>query len=383
MMWQTHMEHRIFALGFSRIEGWPSAYHHAETGCAFIVYVDDFVMIGPSKKLKALIQRVNKVIEMEEPTSLSKYLGCKHKSSVTYQGKVRTTETTFDMSEYLNTACDLYEAASGRKCRNADSPYAPELPLPQLLELCAEVGDLQPHAASLLMKLLYAARMSRPDLCTAITRLASRISRWDKDCDRRTHRLYDYVRTSANVRLKGCLSTDDFDEFVIHAWPDADQNGDAMSSKSTSGRYVEFHGKGGANTFPACWSASKQTATCSSTCEAETVSLSDCMKKDAIPIQMLMSLLLGKPVDVVAHEDNAACIIAVQKGYSPALRALPRTQRCAIGTLHEIFHEHVQKPDEGRCLLVKEPTETHKGDIFTKELQPHKFKVAVQMLKMS
>jgi hypothetical protein len=105
-------------------------------------------------------------------------------------------------------------------------------------------------------------------------------------------------------------------------------------------------------------------------------------EEDAIPIQMLMSLLLNKPIDVITHEDNAACIIAVQKGYSPALRALPRTQRCAIGALRGIFHEHEQRPDEGKCLLIKEPTETHKGDIFTKELQPHKFKVAVTMLKM-
>ncbi len=281
------------------------------------------------------------------------------------------------MSEYLTTECDLYEVASGRKCGKADSPYAPELPLQQMLELCADVGDLQPHAASLLMKLLYAARMSRPDLCTAISRLASRISRWDKDNGRRTHRLYDYVRTSTKTRLKGSLSTSDFDAFVIHAWPDADQNGDAMSSKSTSGRFVEFHGKGSVNTFLACWSACKQTATCSSTCEAETVSASHGLRKEAIPVQILFEHLLGIRLPIICEIDNTQAIAAIRKGYSKKLRQLSRTQRCAIGVVHECVNDTDLKISVVHC-----PTDTQKADIFTKALVSAKFEVARDMIGM-
>ena len=48
-----------------------------------------------------------------------------------------------------------------------------------------EVGQLQPIAARVLMKILYAARMCRFDLLRAVGSLATRVTKWDAGCDRK------------------------------------------------------------------------------------------------------------------------------------------------------------------------------------------------------
>ena len=49
------------------------------------------------------------------------------------------------------------------------------------------------------MKLLCAARMCRPDLNTAMHRLAGYITKWCGECDRRLERLYAYVLGSRGL----------------------------------------------------------------------------------------------------------------------------------------------------------------------------------------
>ena len=44
-------------------------------------------------------------------------------------------------------------------------------------------GALQPLAASVLMKLLYTARMARYDLLRPVCRLATYVTKWTPECD--------------------------------------------------------------------------------------------------------------------------------------------------------------------------------------------------------
>ena len=56
-------------------------------------------------------------------------------------------------------------------------------------------------AAKVLMKILYAAHMSRYDLLRAVGVLATRITKWDRDCDWQLHRLVCYIQTTLHYRL--------------------------------------------------------------------------------------------------------------------------------------------------------------------------------------
>ena len=62
-------------------------------------------------------------------------------------------------------------------------------------------GELASIAASVLMQLLFAARMARPDLLKAINYLARRITLWTKLCDRLLHRLMCYINSTLDVAM--------------------------------------------------------------------------------------------------------------------------------------------------------------------------------------
>ena len=89
----------------------------------------------------------------------------------------------------------------------------------------------------------------------------------------------------------------------------------------------------------------------------------------------LLSTALRREVHLDAREDNTQCLAAVKNGYSAALRHLPRTERISLSVCHEVFIE-----DSARHSLNYEPTESHKGDVFTKKLSPAAFEKAVHML---
>ena len=161
---------------------------------------------------------------------------------------------------------------------------------------------------------------------TAVSRLTREISRWTRDSDRKLVRLMSYVKGASDVFLKGRLNYQDADSLVIHAWPDADLAGDEMTTKSTSGFFLELAGPGGRG-IPVSWGSKRQGCTATHTAEAEIVSLASCLKSEVIPTQMLIEHILGRPVPAIIFEDNAAAIVAASKGYSPSMRYLKRTQR--------------------------------------------------------
>ena len=149
----------------------------------------------------------------------------------------------------------------------------------------------------------------------------------------------------------------------------------------------------------------RQTSTAAHTQEAETVSLSDCLRDEALPLQNLMQAVLRRSLPVVFAEDNQACIQAVHKGYSPSLRHLVRTQRVSLGALHEVFVEHstddkttttnsttttTPRRDDiaaatdatdvrnGPLRLLYHEASTHKGDALTKFLSPAQYEKALE-----
>ena len=68
-----------------------------------------------------------------------------------------------------------------------------------------EGGILQPIAASCLMKVLYGARMARPDLLRATCYLARLITKWTTACDKMLHRLMCYISSSLDVKIQGFI----------------------------------------------------------------------------------------------------------------------------------------------------------------------------------
>jgi hypothetical protein len=102
-------------------------------------------------------------------------------------------------------------------------------------------GALQPIAASILMKILYAARMARFDLLRATCRLACYITKWTEECDKRLLRLIRYIHCSKGYRQIGWVG-DPLSELTPHLYADADFAGCADTQRSTSGVHLSIEG---------------------------------------------------------------------------------------------------------------------------------------------
>ena len=119
------------------------------------------------------------------------------------------------------------------------------------------------------MKLLFAARLSRPDITVAITRLASKVSSWNTSHDRALKRLMQYVATKPDLRIHSTLSTEDFADAQLVMSPDADLAGDLETAKSTTGMFLELRSRDSARPWPLSWRSKRQGSTATSMCEAE------------------------------------------------------------------------------------------------------------------
>ena len=154
---------------------------------------------------------------------------------------------------------------------------------------------------------------------------------------------------------------------------DADFAGSREDTKSTSGGFLALAGE---NTFfPLCWVSKKQTSTSKSTAESELVSLSANVFEEGIPMLNFWQTVTGRAVKLKIKEDNEATIKIAKKGFSPKLRSLTRTHRVNLGAIHE----EIMKPD---VILEHCPTLEQAADIFTKAIDPQKWKHAIDLLHM-
>ena len=87
----------------------------------------------------------------------------------------------------------------------------------------------------------------------------------------------------------------------------------------------------------------------------------------------LWEVLLGRKPELLVMEDNQATIKVVLKGYSPKLRSIVRTQRVNLSSIKEVF-------DCGDAQIEYVKTDEQAADVFTKALEPAKWRNAMDLL---
>ena len=155
------------------------------------------------------------------------YLGCKHKiyNAVSpYTGKpVNVME--YDMSEFLQDCVRVYKKLTGvSKLRKAPTPFYSDSIHAASGGDDAEKYEGKPltgNASKVLMKVLYAARMARFDLLRPVGYLASMVTKWDSDCDRKLYRMMCYIESSLELRMVSWVG-DKRGDLGPHLFADAD-----------------------------------------------------------------------------------------------------------------------------------------------------------------
>ena len=78
------------------------------------------------------------------------------------------------------------------------------------------------------------ARLARPDLQRAVCKLASHVSKWTRNDDRRVKRLMEYMKGTCNLQMRAFV-TDLPGDLELWLFVDADLAGDQEDTKSSSG----------------------------------------------------------------------------------------------------------------------------------------------------
>ena len=231
-MWEKHCDTAVKKLGFVPIgPNWPSMYHYGKLNLLLVVYVDDLKLAGPSGNLSQGWEMLRSLLNIEPETDLGMYLGCTLKKGENrLKDGTRVSTMTYDMESFLEQCVEKYRGIPGKNVtfkhvatpslpedakqhparapcakgdavvcpwcscsfsgRGADSPRESAKGSSDTAGRSTEVrGELAPHAASILMKLLYAARIARFDLLRSIDTLARNVTKWTIKDDVRLHHL--------------------------------------------------------------------------------------------------------------------------------------------------------------------------------------------------
>ena len=133
----------------------------------------------------------------------------------------------------------------------------------------ATEGILKPVASKILMKILWAARLARPDLLRVISGLATKVCKWTTKEDKALYRVICYIESSMEFQLTGWVG-DPLADVSPHLYADADFAG-SSSQKSTSGVWSVIRGK--QTSFPISWTSKRQTSVSHSTPESEIMAI--------------------------------------------------------------------------------------------------------------
>ena len=322
---------------------------------------------------------------------------------------------SYDMRDFLVSCVDKYCELAGvgrNSLKFAPTPFH-DNKVAEPLKPNEPQGRLQPIASRVLMKVLFAARMARWDLLRCTQSLASRVTKWSRDCDVGLHRLICYINSSLDVTMQGFIG-DRITGCKLWLFCDADWAGE-RDSKSTSGCALFLVGP---NTYyPLNAFSKKQTSITTSSTESEVVAASHGIRAQGLPSLSLWCYLwkevqantagrktrppaeLPKGTDTIvaridpeldeirygesSHEgrsvadingldvhlsdkfkvqvleDNQATITIILKGDSEKLRHTDRTQKLSFAWMQQQF-------EKGQFGMINVDTLEQVADIFTK-----------------
>ena len=149
----------------------------------------------------------------------------------------------YDMKNFLESCVEAYctlAKVDKTSLKRVSTPFIDRKIAKPVESEKEPVGRLQPIASKVLMKILFAARMARYDLLRATQALASRVTRWSRECDDALHRLVSYIHCSLASTMRGYIG-DKFNECQLWLFADADFAG-AHDSKSTTGSFMALVG---------------------------------------------------------------------------------------------------------------------------------------------
>ena len=174
--WQEHLEEQLLKMGGQKVPEFPSTFTFPNYGgLALVIYVDDIVLSGKAEWHDQFWADLSKLIQVDDVGDLGRFLG-RHHSTI----KVDEKELfAFDMRAYAQDIVMDYLRITNGKLKHVNTPFFANGDI----ETDDSRGELADKASSILMKMMWLARLARPDLLRVRTWLATKIQKWCSSCD--------------------------------------------------------------------------------------------------------------------------------------------------------------------------------------------------------
>jgi ribonuclease HI len=248
-----------------------------------LLYVDDFIIASNSREELVKIKEIlMSKFRMRDIGELSYFLGI----SITR----KNGNLYLDQSVYIDKVLKKFNMEN---CKPINTPI--EISPSENLESESIIG-VKPYR-ELLGSLLYAALITRPDICTAVNFYGRFQNNATEVQWKGLKRILRYMKGTVNVGLQYQSNTDcELASFVDADWASH------VDRKSVSGCVIKVYG----NTVD--WYTKKQSTIALSSTEAEFNALSEGLRELRWVNKLLkeMGVKVGTPI--IMHEDNQSCI---------------------------------------------------------------------------
>jgi hypothetical protein len=265
-------------------------------------------------------------------------------------------KVTISMPEYIEKLLQEYKVT-----QTASSPAEDDLFTERDLPLLPE--DRQEFMHSLVAKLLYASKRTRPDISLAVNYLSTRVNKFDEDDERKAKRILYYLNSTKDLGI--ILECNEKIPF-IEAFADASY-GVTATRNSQTGHVISI-GKG-----PIYVSSTKQKLVTKSSTEAELVASAEIISQSKY-VQNILNELHIKNQGIRIHQDNMSTIRMIQNNK-------PTNQQSRHIDIKYFFLRDRNARENIQIIHTPSPVMT--ADILTKPINGNKFKILRKLLMNS
>lgn len=349
--WALHLKEILEKIGWEQSPRDPCIFSMANEQF-LLVYVDDLLLITPSQK--AMIRRKEEIgncLNIKDLGEVHDYLGINIKR--------HRNEKVFLMRQ-IGLIDEIIEIMKPDHHQN--------IPMNPQIDMAQTSTNLNPTEhnkyRSVLGKMLYVARITRPDIAVAVNILGRYVSSPTHEHLLTMRKLSGYLLGSRELYLK----LDGNEGTHLTGMSDADWAGDVKDRKSTTG-YVCFMGNS-----PIIWSSTKQKCVAGSTMHAEYVALSDA-SKEMLYLLNLASSITEISVPAIMYCDNTAAQTIAEGKSGPVTK----------GAKHIDIRYHIVKEivTSGKIQLKRIESSMNTADIFTKPLPVDSFNRHLKSLNLT
>jgi hypothetical protein len=204
-------------------------------------------------------------------------------------------------------------------------------------------------------KLLYLAKLSRPDISNSVRELARYMYKAGKEHLQAMERLMSYVEQTKEMKLT--LVKDDSLDHAFEIYVDSDYAKCKDDRKSVTGYVILFHGN------PVAWKSKGQHCVTLSTTEAEYIALSQAVAECLFLKQVIESVGLKVEAPIRVNEDNTGAIDLASNW----------STNSNIKHIDVRYHFVRELLEEGTINIEYVKSEENVADIFTKNLSEQLF----------